>query len=74
MPITRLEYRDWIRELRESDLVVRFPADTAKLLINVCPILKYQQTDILAVVARLPVLQTNVRRELNDSLGRAGLK
>jgi hypothetical protein len=75
MPISRLEHCDSIRQLRESDLVLRFPADTAKLVIYLCPILpKYQQGDIVAVVARLPPLDINLKRELDDSLARAGFK
>jgi hypothetical protein len=75
MPITYLEHCDSIRKLRESDLVVRFPPDTAKLLIYLSPILpKYQQADILAIVARLPPLEINLKRELDESLARAGFK
>ncbi|SEN39385.1 protein of unknown function [Nitrosospira multiformis] len=72
-PLTRLEHCNLVHELRKSDLLTRFPADIAKLLIYLCPLLPaYHQADVLAIVDRLSALETSLKRELDESLARAG--
>jgi hypothetical protein len=71
--LARLDHCNLIHEMRESDLVIQFPADTAKLLIYLIPLLpRYHQADVLAIVDRLPVLDTDLKRKLDESLARAG--
>ena len=70
-----LDHCSLIHEMRESDLVIQFPDDTAELLIYLAPLLRrYHQADVLAIVDSLPVLEPHLKCKLDESLARAGFK
>lgn len=62
-------------QLRESDLVIRFPEETAELLIYLsnCNI-EYHAPDLAAIYARLPPIPEQLRKRLDEALARAGVQ
>lgn len=74
-PTIRIEHSHLLYELRESDLVTRYPNETAELLIYLCNcVVGYHTVDLGTVAARLPVLAPELRRRLDEGLARVGAK
>ncbi|MDH4610332.1 DUF4020 domain-containing protein [Pseudomonas sp. BN102] len=72
-PHIRLEHCHVPYNLRESDLVTRYPTETAELLIYLCNCtVGYHVADLGKVAGRLPELAPELRRQLNDGLARIG--
>lgn len=70
----RIEHSRVLFELRESELVTRYPGETAELLIYFASCtLGYHAADLAAVDARLPPMPAEVRRRLDDAFARAGV-
>jgi len=69
----RIEHSRLLYELRESDLVTRYPAETAELLIYLCNcVITYHVADLRTVAARLPSLTPDLRRRLDEGLAKIG--
>lgn len=70
----RIDHCHTLFELRESDLVNRFPAETARLLIyfSNCD-LGYNKVDLATVGARLPQIPSDLRGTLDEAFARAGV-
>lgn len=61
-------------EMKKSDLVTRFPTETAELLIYLCNSAPgYHATDISTIARRLPPLDPEFRRRLDESMARVGI-
>lgn len=61
-------------ELRESELVTRFPTETAELLIYLAGCTDSRQTNDLAKIkARLPAMPGEVRSRLDEAFAQAGV-
>lgn len=73
-PPIRIEHCHVLYELRESELVTRFPAETAELLIYLatCTI-GYSVADLARVDARLPPIPAELRGRVNEAFARAGV-
>lgn len=73
-PTIRIEHSHVLFELRESDLVTRFPTETAELLIyfSNCEI-GYHADDLAKINARLPAIPAQVRKRLDEAFARAGV-
>jgi hypothetical protein len=72
-PRIRIEHSHVLFELRESDLVTRYPNETAELLIYLarCGI-GYDAADLARIDARLPPLPAQLRVRLDEAFARAG--
>ena len=74
-PTIRIEHSHLLFELRESDLVTRYPTETAELLIYLCNcVIGYHAADLGTVAARLPALAPDLRRRLDEGLARVGVQ
>ena len=74
-PTIRIEHSHLLYELRKSDLVTRYPMETAELLIYLCNcVVGYHTPDLGTVAARLLVLAPDLRRRLDEGLARVGAK
>jgi len=74
-PFIGLEYSAALNELRNSDLVTRYPAETAELLIYFCNCnVGYTYPDLGVIAGRLPVLEPGLQRRLNERLAFAGAR
>lgn len=72
-PTIQIEHSHLLIELRDSDLVTRYPAETAELLIYLCNcVVGYHAADLRTVAARLPALAPALRRNLDEALARLG--
>jgi hypothetical protein len=73
-PPIRIDHGSVLFELRDSELVTRFPAETAELLIYLsnCTI-GYHATDLSTIDARLPPIPAELRRRLDEAFARAGV-
>lgn len=72
-PQIRLGNSFMLFELRESDLVLRYPVETANLLIYICRCeIGYHANDIDAVNKKLPMIDIKLRHELDEALARVG--
>lgn len=72
-PRIRFERSHLLYELEDSDLVVRYPVETAELLIYLCGCeLAYRIPEFGTVAARLPTLDPGLKRRLDEALARAG--
>jgi hypothetical protein len=73
-PQIRIEHSHVFFELRESELVTRFPAETAELLIyfSNC-IVDYHAADLATIEARLPPIPAQVRRRVDEAFAHAGV-
>lgn len=72
-PTVRIEHNQLLFELRKSDLVTRYPTETAELLIYLCNcVVGYYTSDLAKVAARLPSLPADLKHRLDESLLRAG--
>lgn len=71
--ISRIEHTDLIYQMQKSDLVTRFPTETAELLIYLCPrVLGYHGRYISIVAKRLSALDPEFQRRLSEAMARAG--
>lgn len=75
-PSLALKHSDLLRELRDSDLVTRFPAATAQLLIFICTdnVPPYFCPDMQLIAGRLTVevLGDELHRSLKEAMAHAG--
>jgi hypothetical protein len=73
-PTIQIEHSHVLYELRESDLVTRFPTETAELLIYLagCAV-GYHADDLAKIEARLPPIPAQVRSSLDEAFARAGV-
>lgn len=73
-PAIHIEHSRLLYDLRESDLVIRYPISTAELLIYIAScVVGYNASSVMAVVTRLPVVPTDLQLRLKEALARAGL-
>lgn len=74
-PHVRIEHSGVLYGLRESDLVTRFPSETAELLVYLCScVVGYHAGDLGTIADRLPALAPALRRQLDDRLAHVGAK
>lgn len=72
-PRIQIEHSHLLFDLRDSDLVSRYPTETAELLIYLCNcVVGYHVADLQTVAARLPALAPALRRSLDEALARLG--
>jgi len=73
-PAIRIEHNIVLHELRESELVTRFPAETAELLIYLasCTV-GYHAAELEGVDARLPPIPAQLRSRVDEAFARAGV-
>lgn len=73
-PAIRIEHSHVLYELVKSELVTRFPAETAELLIYLatCDV-GYHADNLAKVDARLPPLPAQLRGRVNEAFARAGV-
>jgi hypothetical protein len=73
-PRIRIEHSGVLFELRDSELVTRFPAETAELLVYLsnCTV-GYHATDLTTIDARLPPIPAELRRRVDEAFARAGV-
>jgi hypothetical protein len=73
-PSIRIEHSHLLFELRESELVLRYPTETAELLIYLCNCdVGYHADYLRAVATRLSGLPEELRRRLDEALALAGV-
>ncbi len=73
-PKIRIEHSHALYELRESELVTRFPAETAELLIYLAGCtFGYRADDLTKVEARLPLIPAKIRIRLDEAFAHAGV-
>ncbi len=73
-PTIRIEHGPVLYELRESQLVTRFPTETAELLIYLAGgAVGYHADDLVKIEARLPLIPPPVRIRLDDAFAHAGV-
>jgi hypothetical protein len=73
-PAVRIEHSQLLYEFRKSDLVTRYGAETADLLIYLCGCVHgYFAAELGKVAARLPTLAPDLRHRLDETLARAGV-
>lgn len=71
----RIEHIDTLRDLRESELVTRFPVETAELLIYLSKcVVGYHAADLRAIDARLPAIPAELRKRVDEAFTRAGVQ
>lgn len=74
-PEIRIEHSLLLYELADSDLVTRYPTETAELLIYLCNCaVSYLAEYLVRVAVRLPALAPELRLRLDEGLARAGCK
>ena len=74
MPAPPRDHNHVLFDLRESDLVDRFPEATANLLIYLADCLPaYQAADLAQVAARIHDIPEPILQRLNEALARAGV-
>jgi len=73
-PAIRIEHSHLLYELRESELVTQFPAETAELLIYLasCAV-GYHAAFLAEVDARLPPIPAQLRSRIDEAFARAGV-
>lgn len=72
-PKIQLEHGLFLFELRESELVTRYPAESANLLIYLCNCdVGYHVADLKMVAGRLSALEPQLRRSLDEALAHLG--
>jgi hypothetical protein len=73
-PAVRIEHSHVLYELRRSELVTRFAAETAELLIYLANCLAgYHAADLEEINARLPPIPAQVRSRVDEAFARAGV-
>lgn len=71
--ITRIEHTNLTYQMQKSDLVTRFPAESAELLIYLCPRVQGYHGRYISIIAkRLPTLDSELQRRLSEAMARAG--
>ena len=74
-PPIRIEHSHVLFNLRKSELVTRFPAETVELLIYLSDSrIGYHAADLARVAARLPSISAQARGRLDEALARAGVQ
>lgn len=74
LPQVRIEHSQVLHELRTSDLVTRFPVETAELLIYLSHcVVGYLSADLATIYARLPPIPAQERARLDEALTHAGI-
>lgn len=74
MPITKIDNTSMLFELKESDLVIRFQEECAKLLIYLCRCVEgYSKEGLLEIADRLKEIPSELDRQLRESLALIGL-
>jgi hypothetical protein len=74
-PRIRMEHSLVTHRLRDSALVASYPTKTAELLIYLCDcVVGYHAVDLGIIAGRLPVLEPDLRRHLDEGLARAGVQ
>jgi len=72
--VIRLQHSHALYELRKSDLVTRFPIETAQLLIYLAKcVAGYQATYLAEINARLPPMPVELRSRIDEAFARAGV-
>lgn len=73
-PEIRIEHSHILFELRESELVTRFPVETAELLIYLsnCTV-GYHVADLARIDARLPPIPAQLRSKVDEAFARSGV-
>jgi hypothetical protein len=73
-PAIQIEHSFTLVALRESDLVTRFPEETAELLIYFagCEI-GYHAADLAKIDARLPTISAHLRGRVDEAFAHAGI-
>lgn len=73
-PVIRIEHSHVLRELQKNELVTRFPAETAELLIYLakCTV-GYHAPDLAKVDALLPPIPAQLRGRVDEAFARAGV-
>lgn len=73
-PAAQIKHTSLMYEMGKSDLVTRFPTETAELLIYLCNRAPgYHATGISTIARRLPPLNPELRRRLDESMARVGI-
>lgn len=74
-PAVTVEHAHFLYQLKESDLVTRFPLDTTELIIYLtnCK-LDYQTGDLAQVAKRLTNIPPEVAHKLDEALAKIGVK
>ncbi|HEX6703207.1 MAG TPA: DUF4020 domain-containing protein [Albitalea sp.] len=73
-PTIRIEHSHLLFELRESELVTRYPKETAELLIYLCKCgVGYQAACLGTVAERLAQIPAELRRRVDEALAQAGV-
>ncbi len=73
-PAAQIMHTSLMYEMGKSDLINRFPAETAELLIYLSSrVPAYHAADINAIAKRLPPLDPELRRRLDESMARVGI-
>jgi hypothetical protein len=71
--ITKIEHTNLTYQMQKSDLVTRFPVETAELLIYLCPRMPGYHGRYISIIAkRLPALDSELQRRLSEAMARAG--
>jgi hypothetical protein len=73
-PMIKIKHSHVLYQLLESDLVTRFPFDTAELLIYLANCIAVYQASYLAKInARLPPMPVQLRSRIDEAFARAGV-
>jgi hypothetical protein len=74
LPKSQIEQNHIFHDLRESELVTRFPEATAELLTYLadCTV-GYHRTDLAAIADRLPSIEPATRTKLDEAFALAGI-
>lgn len=73
-PAIRIEHSGVVFALRDSELVTRFPAETAELLVYLANCLVgHQAADLATIDDRLPTIPAELRRRVDEAFARAGV-
>ncbi|WP_080314631.1 DUF4020 domain-containing protein [Enterobacter cloacae] len=73
-PKIRIGHSHVFYDLRTSELVTRFPTETAELLVYLSSCtFGYNANDLIKIEMRLPLIPANVRRSLDEAFAHAGL-
>lgn len=74
-PLIRIDHSGLLFKLRDSELVTRFPAKTAELLVYLssCTV-GYSATYLTTIDARLPPIPPELRTRVNEAFARAGVQ
>lgn len=72
-PAIQIDHSHLLYELKDSDLVVKHPTETAKLLIYLCGCtLTYHVGYLKEVASKLPPIDADLKKSLDEALARKG--